>query len=242
MKTQPTSSHITARIRQFRHLLFIGLLAGLFSLTGTEAEAQRSGGMLLPSLYGEEMGLSDAQKREIAEIRITTMMQQRQQRANMQGNRGNRGNQGQRGMQGNNRMQRNNQQGSMMYGRNAIQSEILAVLTPEQRERLEEMQNTRQAQREDMQRYMIQARAGYMAEELDFNEAQAQELEDIMMAHHGEMRSARQQGRPSETTRQGHQQALHRKIEAAFGNEIYQRWAELFQPGNPRNNGQGNRR
>lgn len=239
MKTQSTSSRFMAHTRQ---ILFIGLLAGIFSLTGTEAEAQRNGGMLLPSLYGEEMGLSDAQKREIAEIRITTMMQQRQQRANMQGNRNNRGNQGQRGMQNNSRMQRNNQQGGMMAGRNAIQSEILAVLTPEQRNRLDGLQQTRQAQRDDMQRYMIQARAGFMAEELGFNTAQAQELEDIMMAHHGEMQTARQQGRPSEATRQGHQQALHRKIEAAFGNEVYQRWAELFQPGSPRNNRQGNRR
>jgi crotonobetainyl-CoA:carnitine CoA-transferase CaiB-like acyl-CoA transferase len=89
---------------------------------------------------------------------------------------------------------------------------------------------------------MIQARAGFMAEELDFNEAQAQQLEDIMMAHHGEMKAAREQGRPSEATRQGHREALHRKIEAAFGSEVYQRWDELFQPGSPRNNGQGNRR
>ncbi|MFW6347709.1 MAG: hypothetical protein ACOC2C_03745 [Cyclonatronaceae bacterium] len=230
MKTQSTFPDFMTSFKRYQHGLILALLAVLLSFTATDAEAQGNGGMLFPSLFGEEMQLSDAQKREIAEIRVAAMMERREQRSEM---RGNRENQGQRGQ-----MQRGNRQngGQMMAGRNAFQSEILAVLTPEQRSRLEEMQNTRQAEREEMQQYMIQARAGYMAEELDFNEAQTQELEDIMMNHHGEMKAAREQGRPSEAVREAHREALHTKIEEAFGSQVYQRWAELFQPGRPRGN------
>ena len=190
----------------------------------------------MPELFGEEMQLSEAQKQEIAELRVAAMMERRQQRSEMRGNRSRGGQQG--------RMQRGDrQQQAQGYrmGRNGLPDEIMDVLTPAQQERFAEMQQEREAQRETMRTYMVQARVQRIATDLSLDEVTTQELEKLVMAHHSEMRAARQQG-PSEAARENHRRALLNKIEADFGAEVSERWAEKFQPGSPRSGRGGGRR
>jgi uncharacterized protein YdcH (DUF465 family) len=140
------------------------------------AQAQGDPGLMheLAIVYGNQLELSEEQKREIAQIRAENRMQMREMRAT-----------------GERQRDRTAMQQARAEQRNEVRERIHSVLTEGQRARLKELRAERMQTRDEMQQYMAEAYVQVVNDEAGLDDEKSERVTSIVKEHRSQMAETR---------------------------------------------------
>lgn len=158
----------------------------------------------LAILYGNEIGLSEAQKREIAQIRAEHRIQMREMRSELRQQRG----------------ERSRRPQVRADLRNQMHEQIRGVLSEQQRQQLDRMRADRLENREEMQQLMSETYVEIVAEDIGLDQEKTAEIKAIVTGYRTGMRETRTERRTDMQQRNGEREEMRREHQAELMSRI----------------------